>query len=189
MNWNGNPRATTVTNASQLMAAILASDVVSPGTAYVSVSNPAPGGGTSDVLSFEITTPTATLSFGNSEFFTATNPKSLVVADFNKDGRLDIATANQISNTVSVLVHTLPTQGESSPGPVLNIRPPSQERTRASWPRWGRRTALCSKRQLLPSIKATRQTKRGSFGTSIEAACRQLSLECPARNRFGDHYF
>ena len=38
VNWNGNPRATIVTNASQLMAAILASDIVGPGTAYVSVS-------------------------------------------------------------------------------------------------------------------------------------------------------
>jgi len=42
---NGNPRTTTFISATQLQAAILASDISSPGTATIQVFNPAPGGG------------------------------------------------------------------------------------------------------------------------------------------------
>ncbi len=53
--WNGNPRTTTFVNTSQLTAAIPATDVGTSGTASVTVSNPAPGGGTSTpALTFTI---------------------------------------------------------------------------------------------------------------------------------------
>ncbi len=45
--WNGANRATKFMSATQLQATLLASDVASPGTAQIGVSNPAPGGGTS----------------------------------------------------------------------------------------------------------------------------------------------
>jgi Concanavalin A-like lectin/glucanases superfamily len=53
--WNGASRSTTYISPSQLNAAIPASDVSAPGTASVSVSNPAPGGGTSNPQTFTIT--------------------------------------------------------------------------------------------------------------------------------------
>ncbi len=52
--WNGSDRATTFVSATQLTAAIPASDIASVGTAGVSVFNPAPGGGTSNALVFTI---------------------------------------------------------------------------------------------------------------------------------------
>ena len=55
VNWNGSSRPTTFVNASQLQAAISASDVSSPGTVQVMVSNPTPGGGQSNALTFSIT--------------------------------------------------------------------------------------------------------------------------------------
>ena len=59
--WNGSPRPTTVVSASRLIVSIAAADVASVGTALVSVSTPAPGGGTSSALSFTIDPP-ATLT-------------------------------------------------------------------------------------------------------------------------------
>jgi hypothetical protein len=52
--WNGSARTTTFVSTTQLRASIPASDVASAGTAQVTVSNPAPGGGTSNALTFPI---------------------------------------------------------------------------------------------------------------------------------------
>jgi hypothetical protein len=52
--WNGADRATTYVSASQLRAAIPATDIASVGTATVTVFNPPPGGGASVGLPFSI---------------------------------------------------------------------------------------------------------------------------------------
>jgi uncharacterized protein (TIGR03437 family) len=55
--WNGAARPTVFVNATSLTAQIAAADIAFPGTASVTVSNPAPGGGTSNAVSFAITNP------------------------------------------------------------------------------------------------------------------------------------
>jgi hypothetical protein len=55
VHWNGAARPTTFINSGQVQAAIPASDIAAQGTAQVTVVNPAPGGGTSNTLSFPIT--------------------------------------------------------------------------------------------------------------------------------------
>jgi hypothetical protein len=55
VNWNGSPRTTTFGSATQLTASILASDIATAGSANVTVSTPAPGGGTSAPMAFSIT--------------------------------------------------------------------------------------------------------------------------------------
>jgi uncharacterized protein (TIGR03437 family) len=55
--WNGANRVTTYVSATQLTAAITAADIANVGTANVTVVNSAPGGGTSNALSFSITQP------------------------------------------------------------------------------------------------------------------------------------
>ncbi len=62
VNWNGSARTTTFVNGTQLTAQILATDVAATGTASVTVTNPAPGGGTSAATTFSINNPTPTLS-------------------------------------------------------------------------------------------------------------------------------
>jgi uncharacterized protein YdgA (DUF945 family) len=54
--WNGASRTTTYVSATQLTAAILATDIAAAGTASVTVFNPAPGGGTSNAQSLTIVT-------------------------------------------------------------------------------------------------------------------------------------
>ncbi len=52
--WNGSSRTTTYVSATQLTAAILASDIAAAGSATVTAATPAPGGGTSNGLAFTV---------------------------------------------------------------------------------------------------------------------------------------
>jgi hypothetical protein len=67
VNWNGSARPTTFVSNSRLTAAIPASDLLTAATIPVAVSNPKPGGGASNAVLFEVTTPTTTLAFNRTE--------------------------------------------------------------------------------------------------------------------------
>ena len=96
VNWNGSPRSTSFISTSRVQASILASDLAAVGTANVTVSNPAPGGEVSNIAVFDITLPSPGVGFTT----TTTNETSKcaksvlfpqIVADFNGDGKQDIA--------------------------------------------------------------------------------------------------
>lgn len=53
--WDGQNRTTQFVSSTQLTAQILASDLVGPGVAAVTVFNPTPGGGISNIVNFTIT--------------------------------------------------------------------------------------------------------------------------------------
>jgi len=55
VNFNGSARVTAFVSATQLTAAIPVTDVASVGTPSVTVTNPTPGGGTSNAVNFSIT--------------------------------------------------------------------------------------------------------------------------------------
>jgi len=55
--WNGSNRTTTFTNTTKLRASISASDINSTQIANVTVNNPSPGGGASNVLTFQVSSP------------------------------------------------------------------------------------------------------------------------------------
>ncbi|MBZ5642940.1 MAG: VCBS repeat-containing protein [Acidobacteriia bacterium] len=63
VNWNGAARPTSFVSSAKLTAAISISDLAASGSFPVTVTNPAPGGGASNVVLFEVTTPAATLAF------------------------------------------------------------------------------------------------------------------------------
>ena len=52
--WNGSDRATTFVSSTEVAAAVTASDIAAAGAATVTVYNPAPGGGVSNGLRFDI---------------------------------------------------------------------------------------------------------------------------------------
>ena len=54
VNWNGSARTTQFVSATQVTASITAADIASVGSANVTVTNPAPGGGTSNQAAFTI---------------------------------------------------------------------------------------------------------------------------------------
>ena len=76
VNWSGAARQTTFINSTQLTAQIPSTDLASVGMSTVTVSNPAPGGGTSNALTFSITppNPVPVLSSLNPAIATAGSP-------------------------------------------------------------------------------------------------------------------
>jgi hypothetical protein len=93
--WNGSPLSTTFVGSHQLEAVVPKSDLASARIASVTVSSPAPGGGTSNAVPFTITTPTKSLAFATSTIPVGLNPAGIIVADFNNDGKPDLAVVNQ----------------------------------------------------------------------------------------------
>jgi hypothetical protein len=91
VNWNGSPLGTTFVSKNTLTAAVPASKVAHATTASVTVFNPAPGGGKSNVVPFTVTNPTSSLNFATSFPTAGGQPNSVLLADFNGDGILDMA--------------------------------------------------------------------------------------------------
>jgi hypothetical protein len=89
VNWNGSPRATSFVSAGQITAAILASDIATASTGEITVTNPVPGGGTSNVVYFEVTTP-ATVVVSGLQLPAFTNLGIPFAVDLNHDGKLDL---------------------------------------------------------------------------------------------------
>jgi hypothetical protein len=102
--WNGSPRTTTFVSSSSLQAAINASDIATAGTAFITVLNPAPGGGTSNSVFFSVTTPedTISLALDSSSFSSSTAGDPIVIADFNGDGILDVLASETVSGRAVV---------------------------------------------------------------------------------------
>lgn len=77
--WNGNDRATTYVNGTELQAAITTTDLATGGSAQVTVFNPAPAGGTSGALAVDVSSFTlssspsrVTITAGQSATYTVT---------------------------------------------------------------------------------------------------------------------
>jgi Bacterial Ig-like domain (group 3)/FG-GAP-like repeat len=94
VNWNGSARTTTFVSSSQLTASISASDVATASTASVTVVNPTPGGGVSNVAFLQVTTAAGTVVLGQSAILQSaarTDSERQAAGDFNHDGKLDLA--------------------------------------------------------------------------------------------------
>jgi len=100
--WNGSPRQTSFESSERLTAFIDASDIAVAGTASVSVVNPAPGGGASNVQFFQITTPVPSITLSQINIPAGSSPQRDVAADFNHDGKIDLAAADGANNQIVV---------------------------------------------------------------------------------------
>jgi hypothetical protein len=105
VDWNGSALKTEFVSGSQLKARVPASDIATASTASVTVVNPSPGGGTSNVAFFSITVPSLPLAFSTSELNSGGGgADSVATGDFNGDGKQDVVVANDLGSNVGVLL-------------------------------------------------------------------------------------
>ena len=102
--WNGKARATAFVSSSQVTATILASDLQHAGTASVTATNPAPGGGTSNVAWFEVSQQGLAAAFSNSSTYLVPGAVVVAAADLNRDGKLDLIVGNIQTYAIVVLL-------------------------------------------------------------------------------------
>jgi FG-GAP-like repeat/Putative Ig domain len=97
--FNGLPLATTFVDSAHLNAVVPAANLATAGTALVTVVNPQPGGGRSNPAFFQIGAPEASVTFVNAPNspLAIPEPSGVVAADFNEDGKPDLAIAGAIS--------------------------------------------------------------------------------------------
>jgi hypothetical protein len=121
VNWNGSARTTTFVNSSQVTAAITAADIASARTAVVTVTNPAPGGGTSNPECFQVTNPTVGLAFQDTSLSVGLQQRKPAVADFNGDGKLDIAVVGALRGTAGNELQILFGNGDGTVQAPVNV--------------------------------------------------------------------
>ncbi len=107
VNWNGSPLATNFVSGTQLMAIVPASNIAGAGTASVTVGNP----GTteaSNVVTSGITFPISSISLVQNylpfDNFTPTGQDTIVVADFNGDGKADFAAIGAAGTALAIYI-------------------------------------------------------------------------------------
>jgi hypothetical protein len=115
--WNGQARATSLLSNSQLMAQITAADVISAATVNVTVSNPAPGGGSSEAVAFTIAVNPRVISLNNSSG--ATNSTVTIPVQIVAQGD-ENAIGFSLSFDTALLSNPVATLGTDSGEATLN---------------------------------------------------------------------
>jgi hypothetical protein len=104
VNWNGSPRPTTFVSSSRVTAQISSVDIAQKGTNSVSVVNPGPGGGASNVAWFTVTAPTTGIALLRSGVGAPQGAYSVVTGDFNHDGKADTAILGSLRKQIALTV-------------------------------------------------------------------------------------
>ena len=106
VNWNGSALSTTFVANSQLTANVPAADITTGTTAFVTVTNPTPGGGASNVQFFSVSAPAPEPTFVEYAQAIPGQFGNLVAADLNRDGKLDLIGIglNSIGDSISAMI-------------------------------------------------------------------------------------
>jgi hypothetical protein len=91
VNWNYQSRTTTYVSGHELQAQILSTDIAENTAGYITITNPAPGGGSSSAswAQVEVHDPISTITF-NQPLYAYFGFWELLSADFNHDATLDL---------------------------------------------------------------------------------------------------
>ena len=102
--WNGVPIQTYFVSSTEIVGVVPQPDLVSPTTGSLTVTNPAPGGGTSNAVNFTVAVSPSAPTISNLLLPGGTNPGPPIMADFNGDGILDVAMVVDIINGAGISV-------------------------------------------------------------------------------------
>jgi Bacterial Ig-like domain (group 3)/FG-GAP-like repeat/Abnormal spindle-like microcephaly-assoc'd, ASPM-SPD-2-Hydin len=105
VSWNGTTLTTTFFSSGKLTAAVPDSFVAAIGIGSITVVTP--GGSTSNVIFVPVAAHQTSTSFpatASSTVSVGNTPQGLAVADFNGDGKPDMAVANHADGTVTILL-------------------------------------------------------------------------------------
>ena len=75
-----------------------------PGTVVLTVVNPGTPALTSNFVLLPVANPATGLSVSNTDYAVGNTPQAIVAADFNGDGLLDLAVANNSDSTITILL-------------------------------------------------------------------------------------
>ena len=98
IDFNHTALTTTFVDSKHLSASVPAANVANVGTASITVVNPGPGGGSSNAVYFQVAAPESTVTFASAAnsplqiYF----PLGMAAADFNEDGKADLAVAANV---------------------------------------------------------------------------------------------
>jgi hypothetical protein len=135
VNFNGQPRTTTFVSATQLTAAIPASDVATAGTPAVTVITGAPGGGTSNSVNFTISTASnpapaitslapASIAAGSASFTLTVNGTNFISASvINFNGVAQATTFVSATQVKATIAASAVTTAGTAPVTVTNPAP------------------------------------------------------------------
>jgi hypothetical protein len=104
INFNRVPLTTTFVDSEHLTATIPAADVATAQTGAVTAVNPGPGGGSSNVVYFQVAAPETTVAFANAPNspLQVSEPYGVAAGDFNEDGKPDLAISANVHMYVFV---------------------------------------------------------------------------------------
>lgn len=121
VNFNRTPLATTFVDSEHLTATVPAADVATAETASITVVNPAPGGGESNFVYFQVGAPETTVSFAAVSNSPIQIPGAfgITVGDFNEDGKPDLVIGG------ATRVHVLVGNGDGTFAPPSPLPVPS----------------------------------------------------------------
>ena len=91
VDFNHVPLATTFGDSQHLTATVLAAEVVNAGTAIITVVNPGPGGGSSNVDYLQVAAPETSVLFAPAPNSPLQIFGGITAGDFNEDGKSDLA--------------------------------------------------------------------------------------------------
>ena len=91
VDFNHVPLATTFGDSQHLTATVLAAEVVNAGTAIITVVNPGPGGGSSNVDYLQVAAPETSILFAPAPNSPLQIFGGITAGDFNEDGKSDLA--------------------------------------------------------------------------------------------------
>jgi hypothetical protein len=100
--WDTTALTTTYVSATQLTAVVPAALTAAGGTGWITVSSP--GAPASNIVYLPVGAKASSLNFTSAQYPAGSESFLMVQADFNGDGKMDLAVANWESNNVSVFL-------------------------------------------------------------------------------------